>query len=134
MKFPLQNISKSNLRDEDPLNYILFDQFIYTDSEIFHNEYLKNQSFCDCLGDIYTIKNISLPTEWWRKAFKFLPNVYKVELIFQITGKRIKVDELKDYMIERIREMSRTDRFNIKWINYIRNAKTHKEIIDSNIE
>lgn len=133
MKFPLLNISETNWNDEDTIEYILFDEFIYTDKETIYERYLKNKLFCDCNGEIFIVKDKIPPVAWWRKTFRFLPNTYKVKLIFEKTEKKISVDELKNYMIERVNELSE-DEFRSKWINYLKQAKSHKELIDGQIK
>ena len=133
MKFPLLNISEPSWNDEDVIEFILFDEFIYTNNETTFTRYLKDKLFCDCRGDIFIVKDKVPPIAWWRKAFKFLPNTYKVKLIFQKTGEKISVTELKNYMIERVNGLSE-DEFRSEWINYLKQAKSHEELIDGQMK
>lgn len=129
MKFPLLNISEQKWKDDDfLLDYFLLDEFIYNDSKVVFQEYFKVHSFCDCFGEIYKVKCKVPPKEWWRRVFKFIPNVYKIELRFERTGNKMSVYELKTYLIDRIKDLSENE-FTKNWIEQIKQAKNHEEII-----
>ena len=130
MNFPLINISEPTWNDDklDIVALIVFDPYAYTERPSFYDRYMVGKSFCDCNGEIFIYKKRILPESWWRKTFKFLPNVYKVKLIFESTGKTISVDELRNYLIERIAGLPESQ-FNKKWIDDLKAANTHEDII-----
>ena len=68
------------------------------------------------------------PKSIFRKLFFFLPNIYKVELIFEATNEYITLDDLRDFMIERIKTLG-YGKFEVKWILELQKAKSYEELI-----
>ena len=129
MTYPIINISIEKWNDEDLMDYITFDKFIYTNKDSIFNKLYRDKLFCDCNGQVFkAIKKAEL-TQKWRNWLRFIPNVWKREIIFEKTNKNLTVDELKNYILARISELNKTD-YRKKWIADIENAKTHSELIN----
>lgn len=132
MEFPLLNITDRDWNPERVDSQLIFDEFIYVGRAIF-DDFHKDKFYCDCTGKVYKAVDIVLPTSSWRKFFGFLPMVYKSRLIFEKTELRLTVDQLRDFVIDRISEMPE-DEFNQKWIRQLKQAKSHRDIIDGQID
>ncbi|MBK8505659.1 MAG: hypothetical protein IPL46_27760 [Saprospiraceae bacterium] len=110
MKFPIANISiKSWNPTEDYLMYILLDPFIYRDSTKLYNEFFFNNEFVDSTGEIYRIVNWKKPVSLWRTLFKFLPMVYKIELIFKKVEKKMVLEEVREFVLRQINQLPMDD-------------------------
>ncbi|ADF53365.1 hypothetical protein ZPR_3046 [Zunongwangia profunda SM-A87] len=107
---------------------MLLDAFIYNDTESYFQEYLNEELFCDSHGKIFKITGKKQPKSIFRKLFFFLPNIYKVELIFEATNEYITLDDLRDFMIERIKTLG-YGKFEVKWILELQKAKSYEELI-----
>jgi len=128
MTFPLLNISAKKWDSEDLTDYIIFDKFIYTDKESIFNELYKNKIFIDCDGRIYKgIKKVEL-TEKWRNWLRFIPNIWKREVLFRTTGENWTVDELRNYLLKRVSEL-KTDKDTENWKTQLKKAKNYSELI-----
>lgn len=134
MNFPLINISvKKWHKDADVLEFILFDKFIYTDKDCVFEELYKWKSFCDGDGFVYKAIKKEEQIEKWRNWLRFIPNVWRKEIIFKKTGEKLTVEELRQYLLDRVSDLSKTD-FRDEWINELRIAKTHFELINGKKE
>ena len=137
MKFPIINISTEKWKEEYIDSYVSFDKFIYTDKDLIFKELYKDKVFCDCNGEIFkAIKKAEL-AEKWRYWLKFIPNIWKKEIIFEHTNKSLTVDELRNHLITRIAELSSSElnlnEFSQKWKVALIKAKTHYELINPEI-
>ena len=129
IKFPAINISNPNFsKEEDLTSFLLLDALIYNDAEVYFQEYLKDNLFCDSNGKIYKITSKKHPKSILRKVFFFLPNIYKIELIFEATNEYMTLDDLRDFMIERVKSLG-YGKFEVKWILELRKAKSYEELI-----
>ena len=129
IKFPAINISNPNFsKEEDLTSFLLLDAFIYSDTETYFKEYLKDNLFCDSNGKIFKITGKKEPRYLFKKVFFFLPNIYKIELIFEATNEYMTLDDLRDFMIERVKTLG-YGKFEVKWILELRKAKTYEELI-----
>jgi len=134
MIYPMINITDKNWDKEDDLTvFMLFDEFIYTKRTDLFKQYYKDKEFCDCQGNVYKVIDRRLPVSFWRNFFRFLPNVYKVELRFIQENKKMTLDNLKTFMLERLEEINTND-FVPRWIKHVEAAKTHKELLDSELK
>lgn len=129
MNFPLINISADKWSHEELTVYVIFDEFIYSDDESVFNQFFRNQQFIDCDGNIFIpVGKAKLKGEW-RNWLKFIPNVWKREIIFQPTIKKWSVEKLRSYMIDRVSELKRNS-FTEKWIEDLKKATNHDELIN----
>ncbi len=129
IRFPAINISNPNFnKEEDLTSFLLLDAFIYNDTESYFQEYLNEELFCDSHGKIFKTIGKKQPKSIFRKLFFFLPNIYKVELIFEATNEYITLDDLRDFMIERIKTLG-YGKFEVKWILELQKAKSYEELI-----
>lgn len=129
MKFPIANITIENWNpNEDYLLYILMDPFIYKDDEKLFRDYFFNYKFVDSNGDIYRLVDRRLPTSLWRRTLKFLPNIFKIELIFTKTNERMDIEAVRNFIIRQVGKLSEKDLAK-DWIKLIKNAKTISEIL-----
>ncbi|MBJ2176526.1 hypothetical protein JBL43_19920 [Aureibaculum sp. A20] len=128
MEFPILNISTEKWDEENLTDYIAFDKFIYTDKDSIFEELYKDKLFCDCNGKIFKAIKKAEMTEKWRNWLRFIPNIWKREVIFEPTNENLTVDELRNYLLNRISELRPTE-FRVKWNKEITNAKTHLELI-----
>jgi hypothetical protein len=129
MKFPLINISETIWKSEDAMEYVLYDEFFYSGDQFVFERYVYNKLFCDCNGVIFKVVGRVPPSEWWRKALSFLPNVYKEKLTFIKTDRTMGLDELKDYLIQRVNDLS-DNKFKWKWIELLQKSKSYEELIN----
>lgn len=133
MHFPLLNVSEKKWKDEDLMDYLLIDEYIYTDSKTFWDTFIHNKLFCDCKGQLYVIDGKELPNSWWRKVFKWLPNVYKIKLRFKNTGKQLSLEELRKYLLARIHDLSDYEGRE-KWIQFIQQANSYEQLIGGQMD
>lgn len=127
MAFPIVNVSMSIEEWADYEN-IWYDKYLYTREDSVFNEYCKEMLFCDCHGFIYKAVGKAEP-EAWRNWFWFLPNVWKVEVIFEPTGKQMSIEELREFLLVRVSVLEKTDLID-RWITLLHQAVTHRELID----
>lgn len=131
MKYPALIISEKSWKGKElELDaFVLFDEFNYNNNVKTFEKYFLNKKVCDSNGEIYMIKGRKLPINIWRRFFSFLPNVFKCEYITERTNEKLTIDELRNYLLERISDLEDHD-FNIEWQANIRKAKTHTELIN----
>lgn len=127
------NITDSWSHEEDVLEYYLFDDFILTGSDKLFQQYFHNKIFCDSDGQLYKVIGKTLPAQIWRKIFKFLPNVYKVKLHFEKVNQRMEVEQLRAFILQKLHQLEPNEVL-AKWINQINKAKSHTEIIGTEIK
>ncbi|APU11900.1 hypothetical protein A5M85_16915 [Cellulophaga lytica] len=128
MRFPLLNISERKWCSKKNKDYIIYDKFIYTNNETIYNEIYKNNLFIDCNGKIYSVLKKAELIEKWRIWLRFIPNIYKKEIIFKPTGESWTAEELRKYLIERVSELN-TNEHTRSWITYLKKAKNYEELI-----
>jgi len=127
--FPAINISNPNFsREEDLTSFLLMDAFIYNNAEAYFQEYLNEHFFCDSNGKIFKIIGKKQPKSIFRKVFFFLPNSYKIELVFEATNEYLTLNDLRDFMIERVKTLGYGN-FEVKWILELRKANSYQELI-----
>lgn len=129
MKFPIINISIEKWHYEDLMEYVCYDEFIYTDKESVFEKYYKDKLFCDENGQIFKAIGKAEMTENWRNWLRFIPNVWKTKIVFKNMYKEMSVEELRTLLLERISELEEDD-FTLQWKVDIENAKTHSELIN----
>ena len=128
MEFPLLNISKKNWSENDLLDHVIFEPFIYSDNQKFIKNYLINNSFCDCNGNVYKVRELNRPKQYWRHLLKFIPGIYKVEVVFYQTTEIISLADLKDFVISRLKSINTNGLYN-NWIKEVSDAKRIKDIL-----
>jgi hypothetical protein len=128
MTFPILNITAKKWNEDNLIDCVVFDEYIYTNKESVFNELYKNKIFCDCNGKIYKVVKKAELKEKWRNWLRFIPNIWKREIIFQPTGENWTVDELRNYLLERISEL-KSDKHTEKWKAQIKTAKNYTELI-----
>ena len=105
MKFPVANVSLREWNPrEDILLYVLIDPYIYRNDDKLYREFYYNQKFVDSEGEIYKIIDKRLPSSIWRSIFRFLPNVFKIELIFITTNEKMGIEEVREFYLHQIQE------------------------------
>jgi len=117
-----------NEKELDTSSFFLSDEFIYTDKKAYFDKYLLGKEFCDCSGNIYKVISKTKPTETWRKILKFLPNVYKVKLEIRSVNKTMTLEEFRNFMLTRVKELE-DDGIRQEWIEAIIKAKSHLEMM-----
>ena len=128
MTFPLLNISTKKWNSEDLTDYIIFDEFIYTDKESIFVELYRDKLFIDCNGRIYKALKKAELTEKWRNWLRFIPNIWKREVLFKPTGESWTTEELRNYLLERVSELKADEHTN-EWKAQLKSAKNHSELI-----
>ncbi|RXG29662.1 hypothetical protein [Leeuwenhoekiella palythoae] len=128
MTFPLLNITPECWTYENLIDCVIFDEFIYTDKDSVFMELYKDKLFCDCNGKIFKAVKKAELTEKWRNWLKFIPNIWKREIIFQPTGENWTVEELRNYLLNRVSEL-KTNEQTEKWKTQLKKAKNHSELI-----
>ncbi|MUP47253.1 hypothetical protein E0K83_16045 [Gramella sp. BOM4] len=129
MNFPILNISIEKWNEQEDLTILIhFDKYIYTSKYSIFKEYYLGHLFCDCNGTIYKVVGKSEVESKWRKLLSFLPNLYKQEIYFKKTGKKLTKEELKNIMISRISEM-KVDDFNKAWLKDVERSNSYFQIM-----
>jgi hypothetical protein len=130
VNFPILKISDDNWNEmEDDGMPFLFQKFYFSkDKELFKKIYL-NREFVDKNGTIFKITGLSDLSFWFYGLLSLLPMIPKSEFIFINTGKSIEIDELKLFLINKIKNIPDFG-FNQKWISEIENCKTIEEILN----
>lgn len=126
--FPLINLSSDQWIEDDLMLFVLYDEYIYNDSSLLFTQFFKDQYYCDCQGQVFKLIAKKKPDEWWRNAFRFLPNVFRVTLVFEATAKTVSVDELANHVRRKIAPF-KFDDFKDKWLEVLNTATTHAEIL-----
>ena len=129
MTLPLLNISVEKWHDGETLEYILFNEHIYTDKKSVFDKYYRNKLFCDCDGRVFKVNGLTKPTEKWRNWLKFLPGIYKCKIVFEPTPTNMTVDDLRNYIMTGVSTLTKDD-FRDKWLVDLKNAKNHSELIN----
>lgn len=131
IQFPLLNISEKRWTADSWYESFVWDDYICSDT--YFDIYLRGKLFCDCSGKVYQISHQILPTAWWRKVFRFLPNVYKIELVFKEVPQSISLAELKEYVLVRIGDLP-ADETRAEWKRKVVAARTFEEVISGDKE
>lgn len=128
MKFPAANISlKEWDPNEDYLLYVLMDPFFCRTGDEFYREYYHNQKYVDSNGEIFKVVDKRPPESMLRNIFRFLPGVYKVELIFTNTGEKMDLKDVRDFMLKQISKLKAD--YVTEWISQIKNSKSIQEVL-----
>ena len=141
MTFPAIDISVNKWNLEDLMEYIIYNDYIYTRKDSVFKKYYKNHLFCDSRGKIYKAIKKAEMTASWRNWFQFIPYVWKTKIIFENTNEMMSLDELKEYLIERISDLddgkkneewkanSKQHKILSKWKDDVLKAKNHEDLI-----
>jgi len=128
MIFPAANVSLKEWHpEEDYLLYVLMDPYYCKTGDEFYREYYHNQKYVDSNGEVFKVIDKRPPKSIIRNIFRFLPGVYKVELIFSNTGERMELDEVRDFMVKQVSKLK--DDYVNEWINQIKNSNSIKEVL-----
>ena len=122
--FALINVSDFQWLPEDLMEYIMHNEYFYSSKEEVYDKYCKQQHFCDCDGNVFMIVGRTLPTQWWKYIFRFLPGIYRQTLHFEHVGS-MSLEELKAYIIAQISRFDDTK----WWVENVSEAKTYYEVI-----
>ena len=130
MKYPALSISEKSWREKElELDaFVFFDEFNYNKNIKTFEKYFLNKKICDSKGEIYRITGRKLPDNVWRRFFSFLPNVYKCEYITERTNEKWTLENLRNYLLERISDLEQDD-FSQEWKTDVWKAKTYEELI-----
>jgi len=128
ISYPLISISDNKWNEERLLDYILFDEYIYTDNLKVQQE-VKAKTYCDCNGNVFRIIKITPPAEKWRSFFKFVPNVYRHQLHFKKENQRLDLEKLRTYLLDRVSLLNKNG-FRDEWLLDLKKAKSHEELIN----
>ena len=128
MTFPALAISTKKWITDDLMDYILWDEYIYTNKESVFQKYYKDNLFCDGEGKIYKAIRKNEVTENWRNWLRFIPNVWKTTIIFQDMNEEMSVEQLRNYILERISDLKQ-DTSTREWKINVQKATTHAELI-----
>ena len=128
INFPMIYVSDEKWDTEkDYDSIVLYDKYIHsTDEEYFKNDFYNN-SFVDCDGVVFKVVDRQFPSRM-RQILRFIPTVCKVEIIFEKTGKRMTVEEVRSKILSRLEKLDLDESLN-DWIMSVKNAKTIKGII-----
>ncbi|MEQ9439201.1 MAG: hypothetical protein RIG62_09135 [Cyclobacteriaceae bacterium] len=132
MQFPMLNITDTQWRAEyDVSIYVLFDEFIYTDDDKLFSTYFQDKFFCDTHGQIYRVIGKRPPQQIWRRVFSFLPNVYKVTLLFKDTGEKMPLESVRHFMLTQMQNLRHQsdDESLPDWITQVEKAKPFQGIL-----
>lgn len=129
ISFPILKISDDNWNEMDDHGMpFLFQKFYFSeDKELFKKFYLDKE-FVEKNGTVFKITGLSDLSFWFYGLLSLLPMIPKSQFIFINTGKSIEIDELKLFLINKIKTTSDYG-FNQKWISEIEKCKTIEEIL-----
>lgn len=129
MRFPIANVS---IRDWNPQenydHYILMDPYIYNKRDDFFRSFYKDHKFVDSEGNIFKVVDKRLPRSWWRRLFHFLPDVFRISLVFIKTGERMEMEDIREFVLKQISKVKHGDNLS-GWITHVKNARTINEIL-----
>ncbi len=131
MIFPIIDISTKKWKEEDLMEYICFDEYIYTNKDSVFQKYFNNKLFCDGEGQIYKVIGKAKMTEKWRNWLYFIPNVWKTKIVFKKTYDEMSVEELRTFLLERVSELEQNN-FTSQWKTNLINAKSYSQLINGN--
>jgi hypothetical protein len=65
-----------------------------------------------------------------------MPSVYKQEMVFENLNEQIHLEELREYMIDRVTEFYDKNKLYVthQWIQQLKLAQSHEELIDCQAE
>lgn len=110
--------------------FMLDDPFIYTGDNQLYQDFYFEQKYVDSKGNVYVIVDRILPTSFWKQVLRFIPNTYKVELVFKPTNEKIDIETFRTYMIDKMKlTIGVPDSDN--WVNQIKEKTTFKAIMGS---
>lgn len=105
MKFPLLSISTPQWTNFDSYyECLLMDPYVYSRDEQVFSDYWYSQKFCDCEGNVYRVVDKVPPEEKWRRIFSFLPNAYRMKMIFEMQDERWEIERLRKFLLDRLEE------------------------------
>lgn len=133
ISFPLLKISDDNWNEMDDHGMpFLFQKFYFLkDKELFKKFYLDKE-FVDKNGTVFKITGLSDLSFWFYGLLSLLPMIPKSEFVFKNTGKSIEIDELKLFLINKIKTIPDYG-FNQKWISEIEKCKTIAEVLEIDV-
>ncbi len=143
MTFPAIDISVKKWSYEDLMEYVIYEDYIYTSKDSIFKKYYQDHLFCDSMGKIYKAIKKEEMTENWRNWLRFIPNVWKTKIIFQNTDDLMSLEELKSFIIKRISDLNDnqkneqwkadSEQYEIlsSWKADVQKAKNHTELISS---
>lgn len=127
-EFPAANVSSGQWnRDSDWLLYVLFEPCIYTPADKLYAEYYLGQSFVDSNGKVFKITGRILPGRLLQ-VLHFIPNLCRVELLFEPTGRTMDIEEVRSHMLRQLETLD-DDEDKAEWIEAVKGAATIKDII-----
>lgn len=126
MRFPIFNISILEWNDEVVDELTFENEFYHSNDELFFDSYVLRHNYVDCNGVVYrVIGKVPINSLLWRL---FLQRKFKV--YFEKTDERISVDDLRSFLMERIRELAWNEKIKDNWIGKLKEAKTIKELLN----
>ena len=128
MIFPLLNISVAVWKPNEYWDYVIFDEYIYTDKESIFKELYQDKKFIDATGKIYRGVSKAELTEKWRNWLRFIPNVWKKEVVFRSTGEQWTTEELRTFAMNKLSTFPK-DESTRHWMQHVRKASNHAQII-----
>lgn len=128
MKFPIINISYEKWNSEDLMEYVCYDEFIYTKKDSLFDKFYKNKFFCDGNGKIFKAVKKAEMTESWRNWFKFIPNVWKTKIVFVKMNDQMSLEKLRSYVLDRISGLEENE-FTQEWKETVLKASNYSELI-----
>ena len=129
MHFPLLDITTRPWHTELETDLIVFDQYIQTNKESVFNAMYQDVTFIDCEGRHYRAVKKGEQPALWRRLLRFLPNIWRQEIIFQPTGEFWTVEELKRYVMEGVSELEENETNRRKWLEQLEKARSCEEVI-----
>ena len=136
INFPLVNISIKEWTGDDITMYFLYDRY-YRSINYFHfKSHLLNNNFCDCNGNLFKVIDLIPPKSNWRRVFFLIPVVYKQEMVFENLNEQIHLEELREYIIDRVTEFYDKNKLYVthQWIQQLKLAQSYEELIDFQVE
>ena len=97
MKFPMINITEDSWSNKHVLDNMLFEPWIYNDNNANFEKHFKGALFCDCRGEVYRVID-KRGEGGWKKWFGFLPNFYRVHLVFEKVDQPIELNTVKELL------------------------------------
>ncbi|MTH16055.1 hypothetical protein [Flavobacterium sp. LC2016-01] len=124
INFPVLNISINELNLENVSEIIFYDIYFYSNSYDLFEKLRLNHKIVDSKGNIFKIVKLQKKERNWMSFFK----QSKHEMIFELLEEKIDLDDLKDFMLEKMANLEENE-YKLKWIENIKKAKNFDELI-----
>ncbi|MGD1848444.1 MAG: hypothetical protein ACFB10_23885 [Salibacteraceae bacterium] len=128
-QFPILNISEKRWDEDDYLECLNYDGYIYDDKPAYFESYYRQKVFVDSDGKLFQAIGVEWP-QGLQKWTKSLFGKNRGKLSLQPVDRTVPIDDLKAYCLARIIEVDDGEAFQ-NLMETLEEANSFKEVIDS---